>query len=261
MIIQKVLELSDAAGRDISRFSVNGKGEYGKIETVAVAVTETVKELIEKDGLTVEQAVERINEMKTECKFVKTVKATTEKGFFDDKNCKVVEVKTNKGTFVVYVNNRFDPHKFGDFILRMNESFNNVEEQKERLSEITVCGQKKVETLMKEFNEKFSYLQLCVFPKDMMDKSSKTPVDRTLTIAKVRSQETATSEIEISIHGKKLVKNLEAEFLGNYGLYVEVCYYDKDGHGFFTSGSYDEFTLASLNKEIESQGGIKDKWY
>lgn len=258
MIIQKVIELSDASGKDVSRFSVNGVGEYNKSQTGAVAVAETVKELVEKEGLTLQQAVDRINEIKPEGKFVI---ASAEKGFFEDKRCKEAEVVTSKGTFTVYVNNQWTPKKFGNFMQGMNEKFNNVEEQKERLSEITVSGQKKVETLMKEFNEKFPYLQLCVFPKEMMDKSSKTPVDRTLTIAKVRSQETASSEIEISIHGKKLVKNLEAEFLGNYGLYVEVCYYDKDGHGFFTSGSYDEFTLASLNKEIESKGGVKDKWY
>lgn len=125
-------------------------------------------------------------------------------------------------------------------------------------TEITVTGQKKVETLMKQFNEKFPYLQLCIFPISAKDMGTKVPVDRSQTIAKVRSK---VAPGEISISGKKLVKTLEKEFAEIFGLYAEVCYYDKDGKGYYTSGLYDSLTLTSLNEEIEKKGGIKDKWY
>lgn len=125
-------------------------------------------------------------------------------------------------------------------------------------TEVTVTGNKKVETLMKEFNKKFPYLQLCIFPLSMKKASTKTPVDRSLTIASVRSK---TAPGEISINGRKLVKTLESEFESIFGLYAQVCYYDKAGKGYYTSGTYDNMSLTSLNEEIEKKGGVKDKWY
>lgn len=258
MLIQKVIELSSSDGRDLSRFSVNGEGEYNKTQLAIVCCQMTLKELIELDGLGLDQAIEKINEVFVDKSFV-TI--SSKQGFFQEGRHKVSEVSTKKGKFTIYVNNQWTVARTQNFIKGMNEKFNNEDERKERLSEITVSGQKKVETLMKEFNDKFPYLQLCIFPISMKEATSKTPVDRNLTIAKVRSQETSTSEIEISIHGRKLVKNLEKEFLENYGLYVEVCYYDKDGHGYFTSGTYDDLTLSSLDAEIAKKGGVKGKWY
>lgn len=125
-------------------------------------------------------------------------------------------------------------------------------------TEVTVTGNKKVETLMKEFNKKFPYLQLCIFPLSMKNASTKKPVDRSLTIASVRSK---TAPGEISINGRKLVKTLESEFENIFGLYAQVCYYDKAGKGYYTSGTYDNMSLTSLNEEIEKKGGVKDKWY
>ncbi len=261
MLIQKVIELSRADGRDMSKYSVNGEGEYSKAQTAAIAVKMTIKELIENQGVSLQQAIDRINEIKPKGETVKCIIVSSDVNCFEEKRRNDVKVETSKGNFDVYVRNAWNPDSFGVFIVAMNEKFNNEEEKKERLSEISVTGQKKVETLMKEFNEKFPYLQLCIFPKAMMEESSKTPVDRTKTIAQVRIQDPEKTSIDISIHGRKLVKNLETEFLENYGLYVEVCYYDKDGHGFYTSGSYDDLNLTTLNKTIEEKGGLKDKWY
>lgn len=123
--------------------------------------------------------------------------------------------------------------------------------------EVTVSGNKKIETLMKQFNEKFPYLQLGIFPMSAKDDKTKTPVDKSLTIAKVR---TKVAPGEISINGRKLVKNLEKEFDDIFGIYVEVCYCGKDGIDYYTAGAYDDLSLTALNNEIESLGGVKDKW-
>lgn len=123
--------------------------------------------------------------------------------------------------------------------------------------EVTVSGNKKIETLMKQFNEKFPYLQLGIFPMSAKDDKTKTPVDKSLTIAKVR---TKVAPGEISINGRKLVKNLEREFDDIFGIYVEVCYCGKDGIDYYTAGAYDDLSLTALNNEIESLGGVKDKW-
>ena len=132
MIIRIVSSEISADGKEKTVCSVNGVGEYNKSQTGAVAVAETVKELVEKEGLTLQQAVDRINEIKPEGKFVI---ASAEKGFFEDKRCKDAEVVTSKGTFTVYVNNQWTPKKFGNFMLGMNEKFNNIEEKEERVAD------------------------------------------------------------------------------------------------------------------------------
>lgn len=132
MIIRIVSSEISADGKEKTVCSVNGVGEYNKSQTGAVAVAETVKELEEKEGLTLQQAVDRINEIKPEGKFVI---ASAEKGFFEDKRCKDAEVVTSKGTFTVYVNNQWTPKKFGNFMLGMNEKFNNIAEKEERVAD------------------------------------------------------------------------------------------------------------------------------
>ncbi len=132
MIIRIVSSEISADGKEKTVCSVNGVGEYNKSQTGAVAVAETVKELVEKEGLTLQQAVDRINEIKPEGKFVI---ASAEKGFFEDKRCKDAEVVTSKGTFTVYVNNQWTPKKFGNFMLGMNEKFNNIAEKEERVAD------------------------------------------------------------------------------------------------------------------------------
>ena len=124
---------------------------------------------------------------------------------------------------------------------------------------VTVTGNKLVETLMKEFNSRFPYLQLCIFPLSMKSESSKTPVSPSLTIAQARAQAPSLKK-DFALDGDTVVKDVENFFIENHGLYVEICYYNKEGKGFYTSGDYDKMTLTDLNKEIEAQGGLKDKW-
>lgn len=129
MIIRIVKNETSADGRDMSKYSINGEGEYNKTQASVAAVTMTIKELVEKGGKSLQQAIDRINQIKIDGSFV-TVSA--EKGFYDEKRCKETVVETSKGKFTIYVNNQWTPKRFGNFILGMNDSFNSEVERKDR---------------------------------------------------------------------------------------------------------------------------------
>ena len=130
-----------------------------------------------------------------------------------------------------------------------------------KTSEISVTGNKKIETLCKEFNKKFPYLQLCIFYSYTRQQVAKgesiTPIDRSKTLASVRR---ANSGGDISISGNKKIKSLEKEFDTVFGLYCQVCYYTPEGKGVYTSGANDDKTLAAFNADCEKRGCPKDKW-
>jgi len=121
--------------------------------------------------------------------------------------------------------------------------------------EISVTGNKKIATLQKEFNKKFPFICLCIFYSYARQAVAKgesiTQIDGDKTLASVRR---ADSGGDISIAGNKKIKTLEAEFDKVFGLYAQVCYTDKDGHGYYTSGSNDDKTLAAFNAECEKRG-------
>lgn len=126
-----------------------------------------------------------------------------------------------------------------------------------KCSEISVSGNKKIGTLQKEFNKKFPYLQLCLFYSYMRNESSKTQLPEDKTLASVRR---ADSGGDISISGNKKIKSLEKEFDTVFGLYAQVCYYNPEGKGFYTSGAADEKTLSAFNSECEARSCIKGKY-
>ncbi len=126
-----------------------------------------------------------------------------------------------------------------------------------KTTEISVSGNKKIGTLQKEFNKKFPYLQLCLFYSYMRNESSKTQLPEDKTLASVRR---ADSGGDISISGNKKIKSLEKEFDTVFGLYAQVCYYNPEGKGFYTSGSADEKTLSAFNAECEARGCVKGKY-
>lgn len=130
-----------------------------------------------------------------------------------------------------------------------------------KTSEISVTGNKKIETLCKGFNKKFPYLQLCIFYSYARQQVAKgesiTPIDRSKTLASVRR---ANSGGDISISGNKKIKSLEKEFDTVFGLYCQVCYYTPEGKGVYTSGANDDKTLAAFNADCEKRGCPKDKW-
>lgn len=127
--------------------------------------------------------------------------------------------------------------------------------------ELSVTGNKKIETLCKEFNNKFPCLQLCIFYSYARDQVKKgesiTPIDRSKTLASVRR---ANSGGDISISGNKKIKSLEKEFDTVFGLYAQVCYYTPEGRGVYTSGSSDDMTLSSFNEYCEKRGCPQNKW-
>lgn len=128
-------------------------------------------------------------------------------------------------------------------------------------SELSVTGNKKIGTLMKEFNKKFPYLRLKVcysYARNAVAKGeSISGIDITKTLASVRR---ADSGGGISISGNKKIKSLEKEFDTVFGLYCQVCYTTKDGHRYYTSGASDDETLAAFNAECEKNGCKKGEW-
>lgn len=128
-------------------------------------------------------------------------------------------------------------------------------------TDISVTGNKKIETLCKEFNKKFPYLRLGIFYSYARQQVAKgesiTRIDVSKTLASVRR---ADSGGDISISGNKKIKSLEKEFDTVFGLYCQVCYTDSEGHRYYTSGSNDEKTLAAFNAECEKNGCKKGVW-
>ena len=127
--------------------------------------------------------------------------------------------------------------------------------------EISVNGNKKIGTLMKEFNKQFPYIRLGIFYSYARQEVAKGGtiynIDTDKTLASVRR---ADSGGDISINGNKKIKTLEKEFDTVFGLYAQVCYTTKDGHRYYTSGSTDEMTLAAFNKKCEADGCKKGEW-
>lgn len=120
---------------------------------------------------------------------------------------------------------------------------------------ITVTGNKKIGTLQKEFNKKFPYLRLGIFYSYARQQVKKgetiTQIDGDKTLASVRR---ADSGGTISIAGNKKISSLEKEFDTAFGLYAQVCYTDKDGKRYYTSGSSDAMTLSAFNALCEKNG-------
>ncbi|MBR5592566.1 MAG: hypothetical protein IKW46_00700 [Bacteroidaceae bacterium] len=128
-------------------------------------------------------------------------------------------------------------------------------------TDISVTGNKKLDTLRKEFNKKFPCLQLGIFYSYARQQVAKgesiTQIDGTKTLASVRR---ADSGGDISISGNKKIKTLEKEFDTVFGLYCQVCYYSPEGRGYYTNSTTDEMTLAAFNEQCEKRGCPKDKW-
>lgn len=130
-----------------------------------------------------------------------------------------------------------------------------------KTTEISVTGNKKIGTLMKEFNKKFPYIRLSVFYSYARQQVAKgesiTQIDVNKTLASVRR---ADSGGDISISGNKKIKSLEKEFDTVFGLYCQICYTTGEGKRYYTSGSSDEKTLAAFNAECEKNGCKKGEW-
>ena len=125
---------------------------------------------------------------------------------------------------------------------------------------MSVTGQKKVGTLMREFNARFPYLGLRLYSPEVKNLGPgqsftpyRIPTDKTL--ASVRAEGAAGGNITIT--GHKKIKTLEHEFEKVYGLYAQVCYCPKGceaGKGYITNSTQDEYTLAGFNDFCQKNG-------
>lgn len=126
---------------------------------------------------------------------------------------------------------------------------------------ISVTGNKKVGTLVKEFSNKYPFISLAVCPMESKANAAKGGaiwlVDYSKTIASVRSK---NNPGEITITGNKQIKTLEKEFEQIFGLFVQVCYRSKEGNNYYTSGALDSMTLNAFNKKCEADGCQKGGW-
>jgi len=129
------------------------------------------------------------------------------------------------------------------------------------MAAISVSGNKKIATLQKEFNEQFPYIRLGIFysyAREAVKKGesiSNIPGDKTL--ASVRR---GNGTGKISIAGNKKISSLEKEFDKEFGLYCQICYTDKKGNRYYTSGSADAQTLSSFNEECKKNKCKKGVW-
>ncbi len=107
-------------------------------------------------------------------------------------------------------------------------------------AELSMNGKKKIETLQKEFTQKFSYLTLVFLDK------ARRAVDISKSLSEVRE----AKGDDISIVASLKVNTLEKRFLDNYGLIVEVAYQKADKI-VYTKETVDK-TLNELNKWCEA---------
>ena len=128
-------------------------------------------------------------------------------------------------------------------------------------TEMSVSGNKKIDTLRKEFNKKFPYLKLYLCfsyaRKNVASGGSIAQIPGDRTLASVRREDTSGT---ISISPNKKVKSLEQEFDKVFGLYCQVGMTKQNGQGYYTGGSLDEKTLAGLNTWCEENGYKKGVW-
>lgn len=105
--------------------------------------------------------------------------------------------------------------------------------------ELSMNGRKKIETLQKEFSNKFPYLNLIFFD------DNKQEISKTKTLSEIRKKKGD----DISIIASLKVNSLEKKFITNYGIIVEVAYF-KNNQVVITEEDENR-TLNELNKWCE----------
>lgn len=127
--------------------------------------------------------------------------------------------------------------------------------------EVTTTGFKKLETLMKQFNEHFPFKRIKLLSSNMAAKAEKGETIYGLDIEKTLSQvREKTGSGKMSFTGRKNVKTNEREFDELFGLYLQICFTESDGKRYYTKSSGDSKTLTVLNREKEAAGCKKDIW-
>lgn len=129
------------------------------------------------------------------------------------------------------------------------------------MAEIKITGNKLIKTVKAEFQSQFEYLGLGFYSLEDWKRANNgggnlTEIDPSKRISEVRTIKPESSDKEISIHGRTLVKNLENNFKEIYGICVQVCY-EKDGHRHCTWGKLDDMSLTQFNKWCSENGYTK----
>lgn len=115
---------------------------------------------------------------------------------------------------------------------------------------LSVRGNKKIETFQKEFNKKFPYLGILFFNR--MGRELKG--DK--TFGEIAGSAPGGA---VSVSGNKHIGNLEADFLKNFNIKVQVFWTSKKSGRIITSHT-DDLTLAKLNALCEKDGEVKGVW-
>lgn len=128
-------------------------------------------------------------------------------------------------------------------------------------TEISVTGNKKIETLKKEFNKKYPYLSIRIcypYAKKVFDSQGicyEVPDEKTIADARW-----GDSKGDVSIAGNKKIKTLEKEFEDMLGLFFKVCYQETKDCSYPVYGKSVEYTLAAYNALCEKRGCLKGYW-
>ena len=123
--------------------------------------------------------------------------------------------------------------------------------------EISVNGNKIIQTVQKEFSKKFEYLTLCFIIDEDRGKSVNVKgINTAKRISEVRKK---VSTKEISIHGRTKVQNIEDYFWKELGIacQIGVCGYNGHKHYFPIGSSFNGGSLTSANEWAKSNGCSK----
>ena len=119
--------------------------------------------------------------------------------------------------------------------------------------EITVNGNKIIQTVQKEFSKKFEYLTLCFIVDE--DRGKFVNVRGINTARRLSEVRKKISTKEISIHGRTKVMNIEEYFWKELGIacQIGICNYNGHAH-YFPIGSFNEKSLTQANEWAKESG-------
>jgi hypothetical protein len=120
--------------------------------------------------------------------------------------------------------------------------------------EISVNGNKIIQTVQKEFSKKFEYLTLCFIVDEDRGKSVNVRgINTTRRISEARKK---VSTKEISIHGRTKVQNIEDYFWKELGIacQIGICGYNGHAHYFPIGSWFNEDSLTQANEWAKGAG-------
>ena len=123
--------------------------------------------------------------------------------------------------------------------------------------EITVTGNKILQTLQKEFSKKFEYLIICfIIDEDRGKNVNVKCIDTTKRISEVRKK---VSDKEMSLHGRSKVQTIEDFFWKELGIACQIGISKYNGHDYYfpISDTFNNGTLTAANEWAKNSGCAK----